>query len=169
MGFYDHITRFDQAVIDHVFQPVQDVVSGWRGRSDHLLALIALLADAIVWLTRHGIIDRDLDKHSLSLALLLLCWSVMGAVTWFYGSLLANSNAPGVFARSHFVRVFLCLVWFAVVIVPVAINEADGLSSQFLVLNGLTPICFWYFAAVTLKRPPPPKPKEERAALPQAA
>lgn len=163
------VRGMDRAIIESVFQPMHDLVSQLRQRSDHALAVAFVLASGCVFtfkhfVVRHDVVDAfDWGMVSASWVAILL----VAVMLHVYGAMARNSGRPGLFANSAWARTLIFLL-------PLASD-----FSLFLVtldahwawnaLDDMVTAAAWYFGGVTLKRPPPPKPVEQWVLAPQGA
>jgi len=158
MTIRDSLIALDRSIIEPMFQPMQDMVSGWRQQSDHLLAILFILASTGLWIGRKAFVDHDVLQEIGWVVFNTIAVAIIVLILFAYGLVYKNTNRPGVWADWPVLRFFF--ITTTAVTIYVYVTE-PSLSTALMVGDKLTWAMGAYFGGVTLKRPPPPKRREE--------
>jgi Zn-dependent protease len=161
MSLSDKMRHGDRAIIDAMFQPVQDSVSTLRQCTDHLLAVACYSGSLFLSVFRRAFLLTDhplWHRFDVLTCVALLINSAVIAVIWGYGRLHKNRTSPGIFFDYWWGRALIVAVMIPLLLL-ILLTESGMLllvheSDNILYIFGS------YLAGCGLRKPPPPVRRE---------
>ena len=153
MNLLAKLAEIDERIVQDAFQPMQDAVSTWRAKSDHLLAVICFLLSACLGLWRAALSGVPSGAVYAGCFMAL----VTAAMLHIYGRLNHDSGAPGLFAAGFPVPLALRFSGVLAVLFSLA-TLCVGADTRSAALDGAGALIWLMgacFAGCTLRRPTP--------------